>query len=176
MKVKLSFIAALVAAIATGLTVAPLATPANPNKGSGGGGAALTVPISGTSSTQSFVGSFTLQSFRVVNDTLVATGQLVGTATNLVSGAVTQINQTVNIPVTSINGSCQILHLELGPLDLNLLGLMIHLDKVVLDITAQSGPGNLLGNLLCGLAGLLDQSTPLTQLANTLNQILALLR
>jgi hypothetical protein len=176
MKMKLAFIAALVAAIVAGLTVAPVATPANPNQGSGGGGAGLTVPISGTSSTQRFVGTFTLQSFSVVNGALVATGQLVGTATNLVTGAVTQINQTVTIPLTSATGTCQILHLELGPVDLNLLGLMVHLDKVVLDITAQSGPGNLLGNLLCGVAGLLDRGIPTTQLATLLNQILALLR
>ena len=44
----------------------------------------------------------------------------------------------------------------LGPLDLNLLGLEVHLDPVVLDIVAQPGPGNLLGNLLCAVAGLLD--------------------
>ena len=46
--------------------------------------------------------------------------------------------------------------LTLGPLDLNLLGLMVHLDQVVLDITAQSGAGNLLGNLLCSVANLLN--------------------
>jgi hypothetical protein len=47
---------------------------------------------------------------------------------------------------------------------------------VVLDITAESGPGNLLGNLLCGIAGLLDQgNTPLNQLVNLLNQLLQLL-
>jgi hypothetical protein len=51
---------------------------------------------------------------------------------------------------------CPILHLELGPLDLDLLGLVVHLDRVVLDITAVPGPGNLLGNLLCAIAGLLD--------------------
>ena len=51
---------------------------------------------------------------------------------------------------------CPILHLELGPLDLNLLGLVVHLDRVVLDVTAVPGPGNLLGNLLCAVAGLLD--------------------
>ncbi|MEU4393228.1 hypothetical protein [Kribbella sp. NPDC023855] len=51
---------------------------------------------------------------------------------------------------------CPILHLELGPLDLNLLGLHVHLNEVVLDITAIPGPGNLLGNLLCAIAGLLD--------------------
>jgi hypothetical protein len=48
------------------------------------------------------------------------------------------------------------LHLDLGPLDLNLLGLRVQLNEVVLDITALPGPGNLLGNLLCAVAGLLD--------------------
>ena len=56
--------------------------------------------------------------------------------------------------------------------DLNLLGLMVHLDRIVLDITAQSGPGNLLGNLLCAVAGLLDHNGPLAGIANLLNQIL----
>jgi hypothetical protein len=49
---------------------------------------------------------------------------------------------------------CSILHLVLGPIDLDLLGLVVHLNRVVLDITAQPGPGNLLGNLLRAIAGL----------------------
>jgi len=51
---------------------------------------------------------------------------------------------------------CEILDLVLGPLDLNLLGLVVHLDQVHLNITAVPGAGNLLGNLLCAIAGLLD--------------------
>ena len=47
---------------------------------------------------------------------------------------------------------CPILDLTLGPLDLNLLGLMVHLDTVHLVITADSDKG-ILGQLLCGLAG-----------------------
>ena len=47
---------------------------------------------------------------------------------------------------------CRILDLVLGPLDLNLLGLMIHLDRVHLTITAVPG-GGILGDLLCSLAG-----------------------
>jgi hypothetical protein len=74
---------------------------------------------------------------------------------------------------------CDILHLTLGPLDLDLLGLVIHLDRVVLDITAVSGPGNLLGNLLCAIANLLNGSpldlSGLQALANFLNQLLVLL-
>jgi hypothetical protein len=75
---------------------------------------------------------------------------------------------------------CDILHLVLGPLDLDLLGLEIHLSRVVLDIIARPGPGNLLGNLLCAIAGLLDPGPGggllgnlLTQIRDLLNQILA---
>jgi hypothetical protein len=46
---------------------------------------------------------------------------------------------------------CPVLDLTLGPLDLNLLGLMVHLDKVHLTITADSH-GGLLGQLFCSIA------------------------
>src|SRR5262245_20678496 len=59
--------------------------------------------------------------------------------------------------------TCQVLHLVLGPIDLNLLGLRVKLGggaqsnrPIVLDITAQQG-GGLLGDLLCGLTNLLNQ-------------------
>jgi hypothetical protein len=45
---------------------------------------------------------------------------------------------------------CPVLDLTLGPLDLNLLGLMVHLNQVHLTITADSN-GGILGSLLCGL-------------------------
>ena len=47
---------------------------------------------------------------------------------------------------------CPVLDLALGPLDLNLLGLMVHLDTVHLVITADS-EGGVLGSLFCSLAG-----------------------
>ena len=72
------------------------------------------------------------------------------------------------LPATS-STSCS------GPLDLNLLGLEVHLNQVVLDIVAASGAGNLLGNLLCAVAGLLDGGALLGQIAGLLNQILAIL-
>jgi hypothetical protein len=75
--------------------------------------------------------------------------------------------------------SCTILHLVLGPLDLNLLGLKVHLNQVILDITAQAGPGNLLGNLLCAVAHLLDGTNPTTldllRLSNLLNRVISIL-
>jgi hypothetical protein len=51
----------------------------------------------------------------------------------------------------------------------------VHLDKVVLDVTAVAGAGNLLGNLLCAVAGLLDGTGVLGQVSSLLQQILAVL-
>jgi hypothetical protein len=73
--------------------------------------------------------------------------------------------------------TCTILELTIRPIDLNLLGLMVHLDRVHLLITGQTGSGNLLGNLLCGLAGILDPNTLNTnQLTQLLNGILGVLQ
>jgi hypothetical protein len=86
---------------------------------------------------------------------------------------------TTGAPAAGVTAaSCDILNLVLGPLDLNLLGLEVHLNQVVLDIVAQSGAGNLLGNLLCAVAGLLDGGGLgglLGQLSDLLNQILGVL-
>ena len=51
----------------------------------------------------------------------------------------------------------------------------MHLDPVVLTIDAQPGAGNLLGNLLCAVAGLLDGGGPLQQIVALLDRILNLL-
>jgi hypothetical protein len=71
--------------------------------------------------------------------------------------------------------TCPILRLSIGAIDLNLLGLVVHLNPVLLIITAVPGAGNLLGNLLCAIAGLLDPIGPLGSLVALLNQLLALL-
>jgi hypothetical protein len=49
-------------------------------------------------------------------------------------------------------GICTVLDLPIGPLDLNLLGLIVHLDRTELRITADPN-GGLLGSLLCSLSG-----------------------
>jgi hypothetical protein len=86
-------------------------------------------------------------------------GTLKGTAT-LADGTTEQVKQKfsgVPADVTSASQTeCQILFLDLGPIFLDLLGLQVDLSEIELDITAVPGPGNLLGNLLCGLVGILD--------------------
>jgi hypothetical protein len=74
-----------------------------------------------------------------------------------------------------VQASCDILNLVLGPLHLDLLGLVIDLNQVILNITGQTGGGNLLGNLLCGITGILDGVGIGFQLAQLLNQLLNLL-
>ena len=108
---------------------------------------------------------------------ILAVGKVTGTATNA-AGAVTNFVTQSSAPVTSATtASCEVLNLVLGPLDLNLLGLQVHLDQVVLNITAVPGAGNLLGNLLCAVAGLLDGglANALGQITGLLNQLLAIL-
>lgn len=132
--------------------------------------------ITGTIETGgTFNGVFKILRFANQNGQLVAIGELTGEITDL-AGLVTQIPKTlITLLVTPGNASCEILDLQLGPLDLNLLGLEIHLDQINLNITAQAGPGNLLGNLLCAVAGLLDRGGPLSGLAGLLNNILRIL-
>jgi hypothetical protein len=67
---------------------------------------------------------------------------------------------------------CDILNLELGATNIDLLGLVIDLSQVNLDIVAEPGAGNLLGNLLCAVAGLLDPASPLEQLLGQVNDLL----
>ena len=65
--------------------------------------------------------------------------------------------------------ACPILDLQLGPIDLNLLGLQVTTSQICLDITAYQG-GGLLGDLLCGVANLLNQGTPLGTILSGLSQ------
>jgi hypothetical protein len=159
MKARLAMLG-LVAVLATGLAV-PAATAAPP--------AATGVTATLTNATGDVTGTVNGTLSNLVF-TVNQAGQLVlnGTFTDTL-GNVTNFATTV----TQATGSCQILDLTLGPLDLNLLGLMVHLDTVHLNITAQRGPGNLLGNLLCAVAGLLDQNGGTNQLAMLLNSLLA---
>jgi hypothetical protein len=128
-----------------------------------------------------FTGKFTPQKFSVVNGTLQATGLLTGTLVDANGTQLGTVSRTATIPVnTTTNAanaplSCGILNLTLGPLNLNLLGLVVTLNQVHLTITAVPGPGNLLGNLLCAVVGLLNGSGTLSQISALLNSILALL-
>jgi hypothetical protein len=121
------------------------------------------IPVKGTiadslpTPDQAFTGKFKIRRFVAEDGKLLAVGRLTGEAGDR------QVSRVVKWPVTMRKsaqaaqaGSCRILFLDLAPLDLDLLGLRIQLSRVVLRITAVRGAGNLLGNLLCAIVGLLD--------------------
>jgi hypothetical protein len=66
------------------------------------------------------------------------------------SGRTTTVHSKVAL-TASTGGSCRVLHLFLNQLNLQLLGLTAHLDKVTLNITGQPH-GGVLGSLFCKLA------------------------
>ena len=60
------------------------------------------------------------------------------------------------LPPLPAGNACSILSLDLGPINLNVLGLVVRTNQIQLRIDAVQGPGNLLGNLLCGITGILE--------------------
>jgi hypothetical protein len=172
MEMRGKHLAGALAVAAALLAFAPAAAHANPMK---------QIPVTGTAAGQPFTGLLDIYGFRSQGTRVFAYGVLSG-----VPGAAPS---AVEIPVDLAStanggaspkgmmsiqaaGSCDILNLVLGPLDLNLLGLQVHLDQVVLNITAQQGPGNLLGNLLCAITGLLDGLNLNALLTNLLTNLL----
>ena len=155
------------------------------------------VPISGksTKGNKQFSGTYTIERFVAKGGKIYSVGTVTG---KLGSKKVTKEN--VRLPATVANASapakasqvpplplpplpagnaCSILSLDLGPINLNVLGLVVRTNQIQLRIDAVQGPGNLLGNLLCGITGILNPSgalanTPLGQLAQILNALLAL--
>lgn len=130
--------------------------------------AATTIPVTGMlPDGTAFTGQLSNLTASVVNGVLTLTGTITGTG--LPAGGTTF---TAPIQDLQVGASCSILDLDLGPLHLDLLGLVIDLAPVHLDITAVPGAGNLLGNLLCAIAHLLDGPSPLNAIAALLNRLL----
>ncbi|WP_347976321.1 ABC transporter substrate-binding protein [Microbacterium sp. ProA8] len=116
-----------------------------------------------------FVGEISDLTAEVVDGELQLTGVIDGV---LNGETITAEPFTAVIDSLQVGDACTILDLDLGPLHLDLLGLVIDLDEIHLDITAVPGAGNLLGNLLCAVAGLLDRDGPLTGISALLNRLL----
>src|SRR5215467_7491596 len=137
---------------------------------------ATTGPLSGLG-TGTFNGTFNIQQFVNQNGTLTALGTLVGTVTGAGGQVTSVVLNNVSAAVTAAQASCSILSPTLGPLHLDLLGLVVDLNHVNVNITAVPGAGNLLGNLLCDVANLLNgNGGVLTSVTNMLNQVLGVLR
>ncbi len=77
-------------------------------------------------------------------------------------------------PHTVPTGTTNVLSLNVAPINLNLLGLVLHTDQIQVNADAESGDGKLLGNLLTGVLNSVN-GTPsnLTDLNNQVNDLLA---
>jgi hypothetical protein len=146
------------------------------------------IPVTGTlPDGGTFNGKVSITEFGYDQATgLWVSGRIIGTATNAAGTTFENISQSFSTADATLNetsaansimpqAACQILFLDIGPIFLDLLGLQVDLSRIVLDISAVSGAGNLLGNLLCAIAGLLDPNGFLTDLLGGLTQLLDLL-
>ena len=116
----------------------------------------MKAPVTGTTEDGRKVkGSFTPSSSSRKTGELLVTGTLEGKIVG--KGAPKSFKETQTTTVDDVVaggasggqavGTCDILNLVLGPLDLNVLGLEIHLDTVVLDIVAN--PGRVCSAICC---------------------------
>jgi len=95
-----------------------------------------------------------LTDFAVVDNVLTATGTVTGTIAGLpFTTDITDFAlQLVPDDPATPGVECSVLHLQLAPINLALLGLFVDTSQICLDLTATEG-GGLLGDLLCSLAG-----------------------
>jgi len=129
-------------------------------------------------------GLFLLDNFTNTGGQILANGTLSdadGTTAVLPTSGPVDLAATRAATMPAVAGNvnalatCDVLNLVLGPLHLDLLGLVVDLNQVTLNITAEQAPGNLLGNLLCAVAHLLNGPAPLGGLTALLNNILRVL-
>ena len=144
-----------------------------------------TVNVTGT---KGFKGTFAIDRFATRNGKMIAIGTLKGTVRK--NGKTKRIKpRTVRMPASvagtasgakasqfpPIPGACTILNLSIAPINLNLLGLSVRTNQIDLRIDAVPGAGNLLGNLLCAVTGLLNPTGALGPLTGAINQLTAAL-
>lgn len=121
-------------------------------------------------------GSATVTQLSVGGPTgLIASGTVTGNLADFIEseGSVTTFQAPVTLSqveggtptpeagaFTQQEETCRVLYLALSPIYLDLLGLVVDTtqidNQIQLEIRAEEGDDNLLGNLLCSVAGLLD--------------------
>jgi hypothetical protein len=158
--------------------------------------ALYTLPVTGVTKTgdKQFKGTFGIQRFVASGGKAWAVGTLKGTVAGRhvtrygvrLPANLTGPSSSSSNPSARAAASCPVLNLVLGPINLNLLGLEVHLGggssptsnlPINLNITAVSGTGNLLGNLLCDVSNLLNPSggSTLSGLTGSVQQLTAVL-
>jgi hypothetical protein len=156
--------------------------------------AGLRLAITGTTDAgTTFTGTFTLQRFAARGDVVVAVGFIQGSAAGL-APSTTILRGPVELPVTIGAGAaaagasarktpgagrsllvqaqtCPLLHLDLGAVNLDLLGLQVTTAPIAIDIVAAGGGTDVLGSLICTV---LETVGNVIRVVDLLNNILRL--
>jgi len=152
--------------------------------------ARVRLPIAGTAighGKDTFTGTLSIERFAVRGDKIVAVGMVTGRVLDKSGNARgTAVVGQVEVPVqvgsapsaaassrmAVAQASCDVLHLDLGAINLNLLGVQFVTTPITLDLTATSDAGGVLGQLICTA---LETVGNVVDLVGVLNSILSLL-
>ncbi|PYQ54544.1 MAG: hypothetical protein DMF78_05475 [Acidobacteria bacterium] len=154
------------------------------------------MPITGTvtgKSKATFSGTLSVERFAVRGDGVVAIGFVAGSVSDksgapVGGGVVGQVElpvsvgsgvSTTAVPTTAVSNAavqqqattCGVLHLDVGAVNLNLLGLQVATQPISIDLQASSDSTNVLGHLICTALTTLND---VVGLVDVLNQILGL--
>jgi hypothetical protein len=125
--------------------------------GAAGGGTVstiATVPVNGTTTGGGvFVGTMDVSSFAVQGGQLVAIGTVSGAVTDAAGNTIQIVDaEPLAAPIQQAQqvGDCTLVSFSIGPIDLNVLGIvLVHVEPIAVEV----GLGGLVGSLLCGLLG-----------------------
>jgi hypothetical protein len=181
----------LLTALAFMTTTAALAAAAPAGADTPQLGPSLQLPVTGTATGgATFTGTFTLRKFVNRGGHATAVGFIKGTLTSAAGVTIgSGLAGPVELPVTVSGGAasnsgvssaaavqvqqtCEVLHVDLGSGNVDLLGLQVATLPIGIDLTAVSEGTDVLGRLICVVLETVDN---VVGLVNLLNQILGLL-
>ncbi len=142
--------------------------------------APLQLPV--TSAAGTFSGTFSINRFEVRDNAVVAVGVVTGSIAGAASVLVGEVAAPVTVGAASAPAAasraavaqplatCQVLHLDIGAINLNVLGVMVATQPISIDLSGDSAAP--LGNLVCTIESTLNDVVGLVGL---LNQLLGVL-
>lgn len=142
-KLLLGFATALALVALTAATAGASTAPA----------AVASVPVTGTSAAgDTFAGTMDITAFAVENGQIVAVGTISGTLQDAAGNTIGSVSDVaVAAPVQAQQAtSCTLVSFSLGPIDLGVDGIAVHVEPIGLSLQLSG----FLGTLLCPLLGI----------------------
>jgi len=136
----------------------------------------LSLPVASADGT--FTGTFSINRFEVRNNAIVAVGVVRGSIAGAGSVLVGEVAAPVTVAAASAPAAaskaavaqqaatCGVLHLDIGALNLNVLGVMVATQPISIDLSGD--PAAPLGNLVCTIESTLNNVVGLVGLLNQL--------